>query len=265
MSDVTALRSRFAELHDEGTFLMPNAWDVGSARLLEALGFGAIATTSSGFAASLGRHDQHVSLEELVGHVASVAAAVDIPVSVDAEDGYADDDALEATVDALAEAGASGISIEDYRPGTGLLDMSTAAERVGIYVEAANRHALTVTARAENHLYGVDELDDTVERVRSYASAGAHVVYAPGLVTSDRLSRLVAATEKPTNALLLPGGPTVAEMREIGVRRLSTGGALAFVAYGAAARAGRELLEEGTQDYITGALSATDRQRAFGN
>lgn len=266
MPDRDRLRSRFSELHEEGTFLMPNAWDVGSARLLQSLGFEAVATTSSGFAATLGRHDQNVSLDELVDHVAALCAAVDIPVSVDAEDGYADDAAgLAATVDALADAGASGISIEDFRPRDGLLDVATATERVGAYVEAAIRHGVTVTARAENHLYGIDDLDDTLERVRSYASAGAHVVYAPGLITSDQLRKLVAATERPANALLLPVGPTVAEMEEIGLRRLSTGGALAFVAYGAAARAARELQDKGTQTYTTGALFATDRQRAFGD
>lgn len=265
MPEVAAVRRGFADLHERGTFLMPNAWDVGSARLLESLGFEAIATTSSGFAATLGRHDQNVGLDELVDHVASMTAAVGIPVSVDAEDGYADDiSGLTATVDALASAGAAGISIEDYRPGTGLLDLAIAADRVAAYVEVANRHGLTVTARAENHLYGVDDIDDTLERLHSYASAGAHAVYAPGLITAESLGRVVAVTDRPVNALLLPGGPTVDEMREVGVRRLSTGGALAFVAYGAAVRAARELQDQGTQSYATGALSGDERERAFG-
>lgn len=243
---------------------MPNVWDTGSARLFESLGFEALATTSSGFAATLGRHDQNVSRDELVDHVTAVCAAVDVPVSVDAEDGYADDtDGLVETVDALAAAGAAGISIEDYRPGVGLLDVEEATERVAAYVEAADGHRLTVTARAENHLYGVDDLDDTIDRLRAYAGAGAHVVYAPGLVRAADLTRVVAATGVAVNALLLPVGPAVAEMSEIGVRRLSTGGSLAFVAYGAAARAGRELAETGTLDFMTGALSADDRRRAF--
>jgi len=264
MSDADTLRSRFSALHEAGTFLMPNAWDVGSARLLESLGFEAIATTSSGFAATLGRHDQSVSLEELVGHVAAICAAVGIPVSVDAEDGYADDvTGLVSTVEALAKAGACGISIEDYRPAVGLLDVAVATERVGAYVEAANRHGLTVSARAENHLYGVRGLDDTIERLRSYSSAGAHVVYAPGLVNVDDLAQVVDAAQRPVNALLIPGGPTVAEMEEIGVRRLSTGGALAFVAYGAAARAARELQTEGTQSYAAAALTSQERKTAF--
>lgn len=243
---------------------MPNAWDIGSARLFQSQGFSAVATTSSGFAATLGRMDQSVSLDELVGHVAGLTGALDIPLSVDAEDGYSDDlDGLDTTVAVLAEAGASGISIEDYRPEEGLVDLATATERVGRYVEAASRFGMTVTARAENHLYGVDDLDDTIERLRAYAAAGAHVVYAPGLVSVATLRSVVNAVPAPVNALLIPGGPTVGEMRDIEVRRVSTGGALAWVAYGAAKRAARELAESGTQDYSSGMLSADDRGSAF--
>jgi len=265
MLDVADLRATFADMHRSGTFIMPNVWDVGSARILQSLGFPALATTSSGLAATLGRHDQTVTREELVNHVTAICAAVDVPVSVDAEDGYSDDmSGLAETVDLLAAAGASGISIEDYRPGTGLLTSEDAADRVRGYVAAASRHGMTVTARAENHLYGVADLDDTIDRLRAYAAAGAHVVYAPGLIRVRDIEMVVAETERPVNALLLPVGPDVAEMREIGVRRLSTGGALAFASYGAAARAGRELLEEGTLDFSTGALSRGDRERAFG-
>lgn len=265
MPDVAAQRERFSALHESGTFLMPNAWDVGSARLFESLGFPAVATTSSGFAATLGRPDQNVTLEELVEHVAAICSSVSIPVSVDSEDGYADDATrLAETVDALAEAGAAGLSIEDYRPGAGILSLDLARERVGIFVEAANRHGLTVTARAENHLYEQGDLDDTVERLRSYGAAGAHVVYAPGLIRTSDLSRVVADAGRPVNALLIPVGPTVAEMREVGVRRLSTGGALTWVAYGGAARAARELLESGTQTYAAGMLPGEDREKAWG-
>lgn len=264
MTDFSAARSRFAELHESGAFLMPNAWDLGSARLFADIGFEAIATTSSGFAATKGRLDQTLMLDELLAHVADLAFGVDVPVSVDAEDGYADDTAgLVATVEALAEAGASGISIEDYRPGIGLLDITTATERVGVYSEAARSRGIVVTARAENHLYGVDDLDDTIERLRSYAGAGASVLYAPGLLTIESLSTVVAANPDPVNALLLPGGPSVGEMRSAGVRRFSTGGGLAWVAYGAAMRAARELLEEGTQRYATGMLGGEDRRRVF--
>lgn len=232
--------------------------------MLADVGFGAIATTSSGFAATKGRVDQTLTLGELVGHVADLASAVDIPVSVDAEDGYADDaDGLMATVEALAEAGAAGVSIEDYRPETGLIDLASATERVGVYAEAARSHGMVVTARAENHLYGVDDLDDTIERLRSYADAGAAVLYAPGLLTQESLARVVGAVPRPINALLLPGGPTVGEMRSAGVRRLSTGGGLAWVAYGAAVRAARELFDDGTQGYASGMLGGDERRRVF--
>lgn len=261
---VSGLRRRFAELHQSGCFLMPNAWDVGSARLLESLGFDAIATTSSGFAATLGRHDQNVTLAELADHVAAISGSIEIPLSVDAEDGYSGDaGGLVETVATLAEAGASGISIEDYRPGSGLLTLDEASERVGIYAEAAAGPGITVTARAENHLYGGDDLEDTIDRLQAYRSAGAHVLYAPGLTSATDIARVVAQCGGPVNALLGPDTPTVAEMRDLGVRRLSTGGALAFSAYGAAARGARELLERGTSDYIRGSLTSEERGRAF--
>lgn len=245
---------------------MPNVWDVGSARLFESLGFPAVATTSSGFAATLGRPDQSVTRDELVAHVRSIASAVDIPVSVDSEDGYADDaDGLAGTVELLAAAGAAGVSIEDYRPGHGILPIDVAIERVAVFVEHANRHGITVTARAENHLYGERDLDDTLERLASYAAAGAHVVYAPGLIRASDLSRVVNELGQPVNALLMPAGPNVTEMREIGVRRLSTGGALTWVAYGSAMRAARELLDEGTQTYAAGMLPGDDREGAWGD
>lgn len=245
---------------------MPNAWDVGSARVLQSLGFEAIATTSSGFAASLGRHDQNVSLDELVVHVADMCEAVDIPVSVDAEAGYADEaEDLKMTVRQLASFGASGISIEDYIPARGLLDTEEAAARVSRFVEAATQYGLTVTARAENHLYGVDDLADTIGRLSSYRDAGADVLYAPGLVDLDDIAQVVSAVEAPINVLLTPRGPTVDQLGEVGVRRVSTGGALAFAAYGALAAGASELLETGTTAFTTGALSPNDREAAFGS
>lgn len=258
--------SQFARLHEFGTFLMPNAWDVGSARLLESAGCEAVATTSSGHAATLGRHDQNVTLDELVAHVSAIASSVHVPLSVDSEDGYASTvEELADTVDALAAAGAAGVSIEDYRPGAGILGVGEATDRVGAFVEAAHRHDLVVTARAENHLYGAGDLTDTIDRLRRYEAAGADVVYAPGLVTVADIAQVVSAVESPVNALLMAGGPTVAELREVGVRRVSTGGALAFVAYGAAMRAFDELRGAGTQSYAASALSWDQRASAFGD
>jgi len=244
-SRVDGLRRRFADLHSSGCFLMPNAWDVGSARLLESLGFEAIATTSSGFAASLGRHDQTVTIDELVAHVAALASAVEIPLSVDAEDGHSDEvSGLATTVAALADAGASGISIEDYEPGVGIRALEPATRRVASYVETASRHGITVTARAENHLYETGDLDDTILRLRSFAEAGAQVVYAPGLRTEADIGRVVVEAGAPVNALLGPDVPPVGVMAELGVRRLSTGGSLTFAAYGAVARAALRRLSD---------------------
>lgn len=265
MTEPETARHRFAGLHESGTFIMPNAWDVGSARILQSLGFEAIATTSSGLAASLGRHDQQVSLPELMVHVAAICKAVDIPVSVDSEAGYSDDaDGLTQTVEYLAAAGASGVSIEDYLPERGLLSVEEATERVARFTGAAREHGLSVTARAENHLYGGDDLDDTINRLAAYRDAGADVLYAPGLVSPGDISRLVSSVGAPVNVLLLPRGPSVDELAGIGVRRVSTGGALAFAAYGALAVAGRELLERGTSGYTVGSLSPEDREAAFG-
>lgn len=266
MADIAELRERFSRLHQSGIFIMPNAWDIGSALVLQSLGFEAIATTSSGFAASLGRHDQRVSLGELGVHVADLCDAIDIPLSVDAEAGYAlEAEGLPRTIGVLAGAGAAGVSIEDYMPGRGLLDVEEATDRVGRFVAAARAEEMMVTARAENHLYGVDELDDTISRLRAYGRAGADVLYAPGLDDLDQIQRLVEEVERPVNVLLVPGGPSVGELGDVGVRRVSTGGALAFAAYGALAKAARELLERGTSEYVTDNLSRLDRDAAFGD
>lgn len=264
-STPSTLRERFADLHETGSFLMPNAWDVGSALVLQSLGFDAIATTSSGFAATLGRHDQNVTFAELAVHVAAICSAVDIPLSVDAEAGYSPDaDGLAWTVGQLAATGAAGISIEDYLPGRGVLGAEEATDRVGRLVAAAAEEGLTVTARAENHLYGVDDLDDTIFRLRSYRSAGADVLYAPGLTDLAEISRVVAEVDGPVNVLLLPDGPPVGELSSAGVRRMSTGGALAFAAYGALAAGAGELLEHGTSGYLSRALTGRERAAAFG-
>jgi 2-methylisocitrate lyase-like PEP mutase family enzyme len=261
-----SLRARFATLHEAGTFIMPNAWDVGSALVLQSLGFEAVATTSSGFAAALGRHDQNVTLAELAVHVADLCKALDIPLSIDAEAGYSRDlDGLPRTVRQLAATGASGISIEDYIPDRGLLGIEEATERVGLFAETAHDEGLVVTARAENHLYDVDDLDDTIARLHAYKAAGADVVYAPGLSSIDTCRRVVQELDAAVNVLLLPGGPDISELTEIKVRRISTGGALAFAAYGAMAAGARELLEHGTSRFTNGVLTSVEREAAFGD
>ncbi|HEX6196826.1 MAG TPA: isocitrate lyase/phosphoenolpyruvate mutase family protein [Jiangellaceae bacterium] len=250
----------FRRLHGHGLFVMPNAWDIGSARLLEHLGFKAIATTSSGLAASLGRLDQSVSRDELLAHVESLTAAVSVPVSVDAEMCYpASPGGITRTVDLIAGTGAAGLSIEDYDPETGILPLDLAVERVREAVGAAVRHGLVVTARAENHLYGVNDLDDTTTRLQAYRDAGADVVYAPALTEAADIEALVNGVGAPANVLALPGVPPVPELEKLGVRRVSTGGALAWAAYGALARAGREILRNGTTSYFDAALPPADR------
>ncbi len=250
----------------QGTFLMPNAWDVGSAKIIESMGFQATATTSSGFAASLGRMDQQTTLDELVGHVHALASAVEIPISVDAENGYANSpQGVAGTVTRLANAGASGLSIEDYDPTGGIYPIEMAVERVAAAVKAASPLGVTLTARAENHLYDIEDIEDTIARLQAFRQAGADVLYAPGLIDPDRIGRVVSEAGAPVNVLLLPGGPTVGQLSELGVRRLSTGGALTFAAYGAIAIAATELLNAGTSTYMERNLSRVDRAAAFGD
>jgi 2-methylisocitrate lyase-like PEP mutase family enzyme len=265
-ADWTARRERFRQLHESGLFVMPNPWDIGSARILASMGFPAMATTSLGHAASLGKVDQTVTRDELLAHVAALSAAVDLPLNVDAERCFADDLAgVAETVTLLAEAGASGCSIEDYDPAMGAIDdIGVAAARVAAAAEAAHRHGMLLTGRAENALYGVTDIDDTVARLRAYRQAGADVVYAPRLTDANDIRRVVEATDAPVNVLAMRHGPPVPELKALGVRRVSTGGPLARAAYGALRRAAQELLGPGTSTYQDDALTSDDLDRAFG-
>jgi 2-methylisocitrate lyase-like PEP mutase family enzyme len=261
-------RARFRALHaGEQLFVMPNPWDVGSARLLASLGFEALATTSAGFAWSLGKLDQRVSREELVAHVATLATTTSLPLNVDSERCYPDDPGgVAETVALLADAGAAGCSIEDYNPTTGGMDdVALAAERVGEAAEAAHRLAdpMVLTARAENHIRGVDDLKDTIVRLVAYRDAGADVVYAPGLVDIDQIATVVDAVGIPVNVLARPNGPSISELTSVGVRRVSTGSALAAAAYGALLAGAQELLAEGTSSYAMRGASAETFKDAF--
>jgi len=258
-------RSRFHDLHARpGLFVMPNPWDVGSARLLESLGFEALATTSSGFAASLGRLDQHVSREELVAHVAEITAATSVPLNVDSENCFPDaPGGVGETVRLLREAGAGGCSIEDYDPrGDRIEDFDVAVTRVAEAAAAAGE--LVLTARCENFLHGRPDIDETIARLVAYRDAGAHCVYAPGLRDLDDITRVVGEVGVPVNVLLLPNGPSTSELESAGVRRVSTGGALAAAAYGTLLAAGRELLEQGTSTYASSRATADEYRAAFG-
>jgi 2-methylisocitrate lyase-like PEP mutase family enzyme len=243
-------RDDFLALHVPGDpLLIPNPWDAGSARVLASLGFRALATTSGGFAATLGRRDGNVTRAEAIAHGASIVAAVELPVSADLENCFADDPAgVAETVEQAVRAGLAGCSVEDWS-GTAIYETSHAAERVAAAVEAAGGR-LAITARAENHLHGVDDLADTIARLQAYQEAGADVLYAPGPTTSADIAAIVGAVERPVNVLPLAGSPTVAELAELGVARISVGSHFANVALGAVVRAGRELLDKGTYGFL---------------
>ena len=263
--NMSGARRAFADLHHEGCFIMPNPWDVGSAKLLANAGFRALATTSAGFAWSLGCNDQHVTRDQVVGHTRQLAAATSLPLNVDSERCYADDLAgIAETIGLLGEAGAAGCSIEDFDPATSAIDaIDLATERVAAAAEAAHSTAgapILLTARCENFLYGMGDLDGTIERLRAYAGAGADCVYAPGLSTVEQIRAVVESVDVPVNVLAWPEGPTVADIAAAGARRVSVGAALANAAYGALMNGARELLTEGTTTFRAGSLKSSDWQ-----
>ncbi len=234
----------FHALHTNGFFVMANAWDIGSAVRFEKLGFKAIATTSSGHAASLGLQDQEVNFEQLCAHVADLVQAVEIPLSVDSEQLFGSTpDEVASNARVLAELGAAGLSVEDYDPVANSVEpLDTAVARVKAAAEVAKSTGMVLTARAENFLYGRQDLDDTITRLQSYEEAGADVLYAPGLTQPDDIARALAEVSKPVNVLLMSAGPSPTELAALGVRRASTGGRLAFDAYEAAEVAAKKLL-----------------------
>jgi 2-methylisocitrate lyase-like PEP mutase family enzyme len=234
----------FRALHAGEPFLFPNPWDAGSARVLEQLGFKALATTSSGFAFTLGRRDGAATLDDVVEHVRVLSEATALPVAADLENMY-DDPAT--TVSRIAGAGAVGGSIEDYDPAAAeLYPLERAVERVSAAVEAARALDLpfTLTARAENHIRGNPDLDDTITRLRAYAEAGADVLYAPGLRTTEEIRAVAQAVDRPLNVLALPG-LTMAEVADAGAQRVSVGGALTWVAAQALREAAERLRDTG--------------------
>jgi 2-methylisocitrate lyase-like PEP mutase family enzyme len=254
----------FLDLHTPGDpLLMPNAWDAGSAKLLASLGFKAIATTSSGFAATLGRGDGDVSRDEALAHSADLVAAVDIPVSADLENLYADDTAgIADTIAGAVDAGLAGCSIEDWS-GTELYALDEAVERIAAAVKAADGQ-LVVTARAENHLRGCEDLTDTIARLQAYEQAGADVVYAPGLTTLEDITALVSSVGVPVNVLSVPGAPTIPELAAAGVARVSVGSGFMWAAMGAVVDAANELRDHGTYGFWQGARrGAAVSLRAF--
>jgi 2-methylisocitrate lyase-like PEP mutase family enzyme len=241
--------------HGAGPLLMPNPWDAGSAKVLASLGFQALATTSGGSAAALGRLDGSLTRDEALAHAASIVAATDVPVSADLENLFAvDAQGAAETVRLAASLGLAGCSIEDStgKPEEPIFALAEATERVAAAAEAAHAGPLrlVLTARAENYLHGRQDLGDTISRLQAYESAGADVLYAPGVRSLEDISTLVRSVGLPLNVLALPGVPPVAALAEAGVRRISVGSGFAWASMGALVAAGTELLERGTYGYF---------------
>ena len=246
----------FQALHTGEPFVIPNPWDAGSARVLAALGFRALASTSSGFAFTLGRLDGRVTLEEVAAHTALLDGATELPVSVDLENGFGADpaDAARAII-RVAEAGAVGGSIEDYDPAGHLYGLDHAVERVAAAVEAARGlpFPFVLTARAENHIRGNPDLDDTIARLQEFERAGADVLYAPGLDTVEDIGAVCAAVTRPVNVLARPG-LSLEQVAAAGAQRVSVGGALTWVAAAALASAATEIHDRGDFSSLTATL-----------
>jgi 2-methylisocitrate lyase-like PEP mutase family enzyme len=250
----------FAALHSGEPFVIPNPWDAGSARVLAVLGFKALATTSSGFAFTLGRLDGGVTLDELAEHVAALDSATDLPVSVDLENGYGADPASAArAVERAAAAGAVGGSIEDYDPGGYLYELPHAAERIAAAAAAARGlgFGFMLTARAENHIRGNPDLDDTIARLQAYEQAGADVLYAPGLRSTDQVQAVCQAVSKPVNVLAVPS-LSFADIAAAGAQRVSVGGSLTWVAAKAMADAATAIRDRGDLTALSARLPLAD-------
>lgn len=257
--------------HAPRAFIIPNPWDIGTAKLLAGMGFQALATTSAGYAYTRGLPDYQVGRDQMLAHVAELAAATDLPVSADMENGYADTlEGIAETYRLTAQAGAVGASIEDAtgRPDDPIYELAEAVDRVTAAVETVRTlpYPFMLTARAENHLHGRTDLKDTIRRLQAYQEAGADVLYAPGLRTREDILAVVRSVDRPVNVLM--GSPgmhfTLDELSDMGVKRISVGSALSRAAFGAFLRAGREMAEHGTFTFGEEAVSYADMARLFG-
>jgi 2-methylisocitrate lyase-like PEP mutase family enzyme len=272
MPTVTERAERFRQLHERpGTFIIPNPFDIGSARILQSLGFEALATTSSGFAFTMGRRDYGVSRDEAIAHVRALVDAIDVPISADLENGFGDNpDTVAETVRLAADAGLAGCSIEDstQREPDPIYEMEHAVDRIGAAVAAARAvgRPFTLTARAENYLHGRRDLGDTITRLQAFQDAGADVLYAPGLTSIDDVRTLIAAVDRPVNVLAGMKGTTftLTELASAGTKRISVGGALSRVALAAVIRAGREMREQGTFTFVNEPITSREIGELFG-
>ncbi len=262
-------RARFHELHQAGCFVMPNPWDPGSARLLADLGFPALATTSAGFAWTLGRPDNGVTLTEALTHLQAIAQAVSLPVNADFEGGFAvDPEGVLANVTLAVETGVAGLSIEDSTgdPSAPLCDIALAVERIRAARQAidATGSGVVLTGRSEGFLVGRPDLDETIRRLAAYAEAGADCLYAPRLSTLDEVRAVVqAVAPRPVNVLVGSDWTTVAELAAAGVRRISVGGGLARVALGGLLATAREMMANGTFAGLANAAPFAEIEQAF--
>ena len=263
MRDQNQKAEAFRALHErDGAFIIPNPWDIGTARLLAHLGFEALATTSAGYAFSTGRQDSSIGREETIEHVRAIVAATDLPVSADLENGFGDDpEAVAETIRLAAATGLVGGSIEDAtgRPDDPIYSHELAVERVRAAAEVARSFPFPfmLTARAENYLVGRRDLDDTIKRLQAYQVAGADVLYAPGLASKDDIVAVVSSVDRPVNVVMgLQGAQlSLGELSAIGVKRISVGSALSRAALGAFLRAAREMRESGTFTFSAEAVS----------
>jgi 2-methylisocitrate lyase-like PEP mutase family enzyme len=261
----------FRALHARaGAFIIPNPWDIGSARLLAHLGFEALATTSMGFAFSVGKLDNAVDREMIMEHLAQIAAATDLPVSADLENGFGDSpQAAAETIRLAAAAGVVGGSIEDAtgRADSPIYERELAADRVRAAAEAARAlpFLFTLTGRAENYLHGRPDIKDTIARLQAYQEAGADVLYAPGLATREDIAAVISSVDRPVNVVMGLRGVQLSQavLAEMGVRRISIGSSLARAALGAFLRAAREMREHGTFTYAEEAASPREISAIF--
>jgi 2-methylisocitrate lyase-like PEP mutase family enzyme len=260
----------FRALHErDKAFIIPNPWDVGTARLLAHLGFEALATTSAGYAFSVGRRDNTIDCDEMMAHVSAIASATDLPVSADLENGYGDDpDTVAQTIKLAADAGLVGGSIEDSFGGDGAVyEIGQAAERIRAAAEVVRSlpFRFALTARAENYLVGRNDLKDTIARLQAYQEAGADVLYAPGLKTKDEIAAVVRSVDRPVNVIMGLQGVqmSLAELSALGVKRVSVGSALSRAALGAFLRAAHEMRDNGTFNFAEDAVSYRDISAMF--
>jgi 2-methylisocitrate lyase-like PEP mutase family enzyme len=270
MPSISEKRATFHALHKSGCFVIPNPWDIGSARYLQGIGFKALASTSSGFAWSEGFADNHVTREIVLSHLSELVAATDVPINADFEGGFAHDPAgVAASVKLAVDTGVAGLSIEDS---TGdkdkpLYDIETAVARLKAARKAIDEKGgdTLLVGRAENFFAGVPDLDDTIARLRAYSNAGADCLYSPGIKTKEQIAAVVkAVAPKPFNLLIGNAiGITVKDAEELGVRRISVGGALARAAWGGFQRAVKQILEEGRFDEFANAAAGAELNKFF--